>query len=172
MGRNLQEFHTDRLHIRALTNVDAVALFNLRNNPLVNLYIARTPPADVKEVEQFIHDRNTDITNGKLMYWALSLRNDPRLIGTSCLWHFNTSLNSAEVGYELHPDHHGKGIMTEVLSTILTFGFNTLKLNHIEAFTQKGNAASRKLLERFGFSIDPSRRDEHVPENLIYIKYA
>ena len=172
MGSTLHEFHTDRLHIRALTKVDAVTLFNVRNNPMVNLYIARTPPADVQVVEQFIQDRNTDITKGKLMYWAIATKTDSKLIGTTCLWNFNMSLNGAEVGYELHPDYHGKGIMTEVLSTILTYGFNTLNLNHIEAFTQKGNTASRKLLERFGFSVDPNRKDEKVPENLIYIKYA
>ena len=43
---------------------------------------------------------------------------------------------------------------------------------HLLPFTQKGNKASRKLLEKYGFVIDFNRKDDKVEENLIYVKHA
>jgi ribosomal-protein-alanine N-acetyltransferase len=39
---------------------------------------------------------------------------------------FSSDKTMAEVGYELLPDYHRKGIMSEALSVVLEYGLNTL----------------------------------------------
>jgi RimJ/RimL family protein N-acetyltransferase len=53
---------------------------------------------------------------------------------------------------------------------ILDFVENTLQLQQIEANIHQDNTASRRLVERNGFSIDPVRTDENHEQNLIYIR--
>lgn len=57
-----------------------------------------------------------------------------------------------EIGYELAPEHWRKGIMTEVVETIVHYGFEELGLHRIEAFVVPNHTASRKLLEKTGFT--------------------
>ena len=68
------------------------------------------------------------------------------MIGTISLWKFSEDKKTAEVGYDLNPVFHNKGIMTEALNCVLKYGFTQLQLDKIEAYTHKENQASRKLL--------------------------
>lgn len=56
-----------------------------------------------------------------------------------------------QVGYWTHPAHQGKGVMTEALGCILTFGFLTLEAKAIEAQCATWNKASEKVLLKNGF---------------------
>jgi len=57
----------------------------------------------------------------------------------------------SEIGYMLHPDYWGKGMMKEVLFKTIEFGFTSLGLHSIEARTDADNRASSVLLEKTGF---------------------
>jgi ribosomal-protein-alanine N-acetyltransferase len=122
-------------------------------------------------MKTFINDRIQDVKKGKTCFWGISELGNTKLIGTICLWNFNSTKTVAEVGYELHPDYHKKGIMSEALNTVLNFGFKDLQLKTIEAFTSQYNQPSRKLLQKFNFKLDVNRVDEGFPDNLIYLKH-
>ena len=55
------------------------------------------------------------------------------------------------VGFWTHPDSQSQGIMTEVLSGILKFGFEDLSAVRIEACHVIWNKASEKVLKKNGF---------------------
>jgi ribosomal-protein-alanine N-acetyltransferase len=97
---------------------------------------------------------NIGIANDKWMYWAVCFKDNPKLIGTVCLWNLNEEENKAEVGYELMPEYQRKGIAQESLYAVIGFGFNKLELGKIEAYTHKENLASIKLLENLSFVRD------------------
>mgnify|MGYP000154694171 CR=1 FL=1 len=160
---------TKRLQLRKLTKNDAQQIFYLRSNEIVNQYILRAKQKDLKEALSFISDRNQDVENCKICYWAITLKGSQELIGSICLWNFSEDKTVSEIGYDLHPDYFHKGIMTEAIQEVISFGFNKLKLISIEAFTHKENTSSIKLLEKSGFIYDPSRIDEGFPHNNIYI---
>ena len=168
--REQPEFITDRLILRMLESTDDDALFRLRSNPIVNKYIARRSPINTKEMAVFIKNKKEDIERGKILYWGINKLKNQNLIGTICLWNFDHENSTAEIGYEQHPDFHGRGFMSEAIQRILDYGFYTLKLKAIEAFTNKQNKASLKLLKKFKFKHDPSRTDKGFPENIILIK--
>ena len=72
------------------------------------------------------------------------------------------------MGYELLPEFQGKGMMSEAVNFVLKFGFKDLNLGRIEAFTNRNNFDSIKLLQNLKFIFDKDRRDEMFPENLIF----
>jgi ribosomal-protein-alanine N-acetyltransferase len=64
------------------------------------------------------------------------------LIGTIGFWRVDASSYTAEIGYELHSDHWGKGIMSEALAAVVKFGFKTMQLHSIEANIDPRNLKS------------------------------
>jgi ribosomal-protein-alanine N-acetyltransferase len=75
---------------------------------------------------------------------------------------------TGEVGYDLNPKHQNIGIMSETLNCIVNFGFNTLNLNKIEAFTHHSNESSKRLLTKQNFEYIKHRADEDNADNIIY----
>ena len=164
-----QTLETNRLQLRKPNKKDAPQIFYLRSNDTVNQYILRAKQKDINEAITFISARNEDVENGKIYYWAITLKGSQELIGSICLWNFSEDKTISEIGYDLHPDYFQKGIMTEAIQEVINFGFNKLHLKSIEAFTHKENKNSVKLLEKSGFIYDPSRIDEGFPHNHIFI---
>lgn len=142
---------TERLILRQLEISDGNELMALRSNALVNRYINRPPTITIHDTLAFIEKINNGIRWNEWVYWAITPRHNNRLIGTVCYWNISEEKASAEVGYEIHPDFQGKGLMLEALSEVIAYGFDTMKLSTIEAYTNPENGQSVRLLERFNF---------------------
>ena len=159
---------TERLLLRQLKTTDDKAIFKIRSNEIVYKYIAKTTQINIKEAQAFIAKTNKGIANEEFLYWAIVLKISQELVGTICLWNFSKDKLIAEVGYELLPDYHKKGVMNEALNKVIEFGFSVLNLKTIEAFTHKENEASKALLIQNGFNLDAKRTDKGFPNNIIY----
>jgi len=159
---------TERLTLRCLELSDDQLLFKLRSNKIVNKYIVRPKQKDIKEIRAFISKINAEINNNEWIYWVISLKDDPTLIGDICLWNFSDEKTVAEIGYELDPAFHGKGIMTEATKKIIEFGFQEIELDAIEAYTHKNNNNSTKLLQKYNFKLDSGRIDKENRDNIIF----
>lgn len=169
MSNVLSPLISDRLILRFPTEEDGPEIFFLRSDPEINKYVIRPQPKNLEEACTWIRDRLAEIQEGKLYYWSITMKGNPRMIGSICLWNLSDDHKQAEVGYDLHPDFHGKGIMDESLKAVLGFGFDTLALDQVEAYTQKNNEASKKLLLRNGFVHLVNRVCDTNPMNWIYL---
>ena len=67
------------------------------------------------------------------------------------------------MGYALHPDFHGAGVMSEAMDVVLDYGFNKMKLHSIEAHVHPDNLASINLLQKKGFV-----KEGHFRENVFF----
>jgi len=65
----------------------------------------------------------------------------------------------AEVGYELGQRFWGKGVMQEVMHTVLQHCFEMVGFNRIEAFVTVGNDRSIHTLEKLGFKAEGVLRE-------------
>ncbi len=165
---------TERLVLRQLTIADADAIAALRSNETVNKYLDRAKTTTAEEALPFIEKINDSISNNKSIYWVIALKETDQLIGTICFWNIVTGEDTAEIGYELLPDYHGKGIMQEAISAVINFGFTTMKVKTITAFLLAKNIASIKLLEKNNFKIDTSEKykeekDEAMKGYVVYV---
>ena len=166
---NFIELTTERLHLRVLKDKDAQEIQFLRSDPVVNKFVERKKTETIIEAINYIKRIQKSVYNKEVHYWCICLKGNPQLIGTICLWNFSKDLKKAEVGYDLHPDFHGRGIMSESLDSVLDFGFNKLNLINIEAYTQFDNAASVNLLKKKKFKLIDYRVDNDNPKNKIFI---
>ena len=151
---------TKRLLLRQLTLSDADQIFSLRSNDVVNKYLDRPKANSLEDAKTFITTILFAISNHHSIYWAISFLNQPKLIGTICLWNFSEQRDKAEIGYELLPEFQNKGIMQEAFSAVLQFGFEVLKLKMIEAWTVQQNESSIKILKRNYFERNIEMEDK------------
>lgn len=165
------EIKTERLILRRVDESDDEVVLFLRSDKTVNKYIQRPESQMTKtkaEALQFIKRINDEIENNISITWGITLKGNPNLIGTICLWNFSKDKKNAEVGYGLKPLFYKKGIMNEALKNILAFGFDELSIHKIEAFTHKENESSKNLLKRNGFILMENRKDKENDSNLIF----
>ena len=171
MNKKWSSFPTltsERLFLREISFNDANAIFELRTNPQINKYVDRKTPKTITDAVDFIKMIQDLVKNEEGIFWVITLKNTSEVIGSIGIRHFNDDFSYAEIGYELHPDFHKKGIMSEALQTIINFSFNTFGLKTIEAFTHKNNIGSIALLEKHQFIYQPKRREEGFINNRIF----
>ncbi len=126
-------------------------LFELRSNESVSKYLERPLATKLEDARDFIQKIDRIIAENQGIYWVVTRKNEDKLTGTICLFDISKENHSAEIGYELHPDYQGQGIMQEALRCVLSFAFETMKLKSISAFTHAQNLGSLRLLERNRF---------------------
>ncbi len=159
---------TKRLRLQKIRHEDKEIIFFLRTDPEVNKYIQRPPTTSLEEATQFIEMIIQNIDKGESINWAITLHGRDEMIGNICLWNFSADRRKAEVGYDLLPDFQRQGIMTEALQAVLEYGFDSLKLTEIEAYTHIQNEASMQLLLKNGFSLNEEEKDEENPYTVVF----
>ncbi len=164
---------TARLALRALRAQDCDRLLALRSDPKVLRYMNREPMTAPQDAINELNRLQKGQQDGRWVVWAVCKAGEDVLMGTACLWNFDGD-GGAEVGYDLMPCFQGKGYMAEALAAVLGYGFGALALRRVEARTHPGNAPSRRLLERLGFSFvgveSPQDAGKYEP-NVIYEVY-
>lgn len=78
---------------------------------------------------------------------------DDALVGGISLNHVRRGISqTASVGYWMGEPHAGHGYMTEGVAGLLPFAFDRLRLHRLSAACLPHNTASRRVLEKVGFS--------------------
>jgi ribosomal-protein-alanine N-acetyltransferase len=154
---------TERLYLRRVAKEDVNEIFALRSNKETMQYIPR--PLAKTEEDAMAHIAMIDekIENNEGINWAITLKNDPKLIGIIGHSRIKPEHYRAEIGYMLLPEHHGKGIIVEAIKATVKFGFEIMKLHSIEAIIDPENLASEKVLQKSGFV-----KEAHFKENEYY----
>jgi ribosomal-protein-alanine N-acetyltransferase len=156
---------TERLTLRQLVSGDANEIFALRSDANVNKYLGRRPSVSIDDAITFIQTIDDNIKRNDSIYWVITLNGTDKLIGTICLFDFSDDNTKAEIGFELLPGFHGKGIMQEATSKVIDFGIQHIGLHSIEAYTHYENQSSTRLLEKFNF-----KKISPVEGNLVMFK--
>ena len=162
---------TERLFLRKIEELDCDVILFLRSDETVTKFIERPENRKTKnktDAIKFIKEIDKAFEEEKSISWGITLKNNPKIIGTICLWNFSENKKTAEVGYDLNPEFQKLGIMNEVLNRVIDFGFNKLKLDKIEAFTHNKNESSKKLLEKNKFVFMQNRKDSENDSNIIF----
>ena len=159
---------TPRLVLREVCENDWLQILHLRSDPLVNALVKRPLSKTKEDAIAFIRKVAGDNRAEKVAYWGIVLPETNEVLGSICLWKFSEDRKTAEVGYDLSVAAQGIGYMTEAMKAVLDFGFTKLGLVTVEAHTQSNNAASTKLLGKFGFDLLADRNDETNPLNAVY----
>ncbi len=146
---------TERLNLRQLSVRDGNEIFLLRSDSLINKYLDRQPSKTLEDALKFIKT----IKNNNLYYWAITQKENEKLVGTICLFGISEELKNCEIGFELLTEFQGRGIMREAAEKITEYATQTLGIKTIDAYTHKDNQSSINLLKELKFK-SISRVDE------------
>ena len=137
---------TDRLIIRAFTNTDAEDVLAFRSNADAMRYVPRPLQRSIEDAIEMIGMINNNINTNECIAWGVELKSTRKIIGSVSFHRIEKENSRAELGYMLHPDYWGKGIVTEAVKAILDYGFRELKFHSIEAIIDPENTASENVL--------------------------
>jgi len=140
---------------------DAEDIFFLRSDKEMLQFLDRDPVRSIEEAGQWMRTIDEGIDGNQSIAWAIALKNEPRLIGTITFWKIEKEHYRAEIGYALHTQFQGRGLMQEAMTVVLDYGFNAMKLHSVEANVNPNNIRSILLLEKNGFAREAYHRENY-----------
>lgn len=148
---------TERMLMREFSEDDAMGMFELDSDPMVQKYIGNIPISTLSEaVENINFIRNQYLTNG-IGRFALIEKITGSFLGWGGLklitHEINQHKNFYELGYRLMPKYWGKGFATEASRAWVDYGFKQLQLQTIYAIADIENQASYHVLNKVGFKL-------------------
>ena len=75
-----------------------------------------------------------------------------RLVGVIAFEQIDWTNRSVEIGYWIDAAMQGKGLVTKVCRTLVSYAFEQYQLNKVEIHTASENSRSRAIPERLGFT--------------------
>lgn len=149
---NIPVIEGARINLRKMQASDADTLLQYWGDPEVVKHMNMSPFTTSDEVLEMITLLNGLAECEDTLRWGIELKEEQKLIG-SCgfnTWQLSGAYR-AEIGYDLGKAFWGKGYMSEALALMLSYGYEIMGLNRIEALVQPTNVASLKLLTSFHF---------------------
>jgi RimJ/RimL family protein N-acetyltransferase len=153
---------TERLTLRWLTEAVVPALFAIFSDPSVMRYWSTPPLTELAQAEKMVHNMQSGYESGEFLQLGLERRATAGVIGTCTLFSFAFPSRRAEIGYALGRPFWGQGYVTEALRTLISYAFETLHLNRLEADIDPRNTASARVLERLGFQPEGYMRERWI----------
>ena len=156
--QNIAYIETEKLIIRPWRN---------ESRDLIDLYTYASVPG-VGESAGWNHHMSLEHSQAILdgfcrndENYAIELKSSKRVIGSISLRRTNYSpkilvfySRGREIGYVLSKYYWNNGYMTEAVKGMLGFAFDVLNLDFVSGRCRKNNYASRRVLEKSGFSFE------------------
>ena len=147
------KIETPRLLLREYVLDDAPSLLKLNNDAKVMRYLTDKNPISLEEAQKIVQTlQNQYVTYGygrwaviekktglHLGWCGLKYREDDKIRGIF-----------TDIGYRFEHQYWGVGFATESAKACLSYGFEVLGLQSIIGCADKGNKASRRILEKIG----------------------
>lgn len=142
---------TSRLLLRRFVENDAQELCDGFVNQKSFLYYANKSEITIQEeidLLKKIKERYEDLS---YYNWLITLKENKKLIGSINL-RMNNSDETAEISYAIDERYTGNGYMTEALMAVRDLCLNTIMVKRLSGGCEIDNIASRRVLEKCGFS--------------------
>ena len=167
LGMMLPDLRTTRLLLRPWRSEDRDALAAMNADPRVMEYFPKTMTL---EESQAMFDRfHAHVDEHGFGIWAVEIPGVAACAGFLGLWrpkfvtHFTPCV---EMGWRLAAAHWNRGYATEGAKAAMTYGFESLGLDELVAFTAVENVRSRRVMEKLGMTWNPADDFDHpnMPE--------
>lgn len=126
-------------------------------------YLEFEPFKNIDETKAYLQkliDRmGTNVQGRKCMYWFIRTRDTHKIIGSIGLVDIDFFKGSAAWGYAISPDYWGRGHILEAQLLIVSYFFDTLKMNRLWGITIIDNEATISSVLSAGFQQEGVLRD-------------
>ena len=166
MGKSAKQelFSSERLEYRIIEIKDAEVLHKFRNEESYRRwmgFLGPPPTLDdiIKSINSDIDRFRNEVNIIKGVGRGIYLKKTSELIGNIGIGKFHgpdEELEYVEVGFDIGEAYQNKGYATEATKAIVAWGFTQLRKQGLEPIIQSrvehGNTASRRVLEKAGFT--------------------
>ncbi len=153
------------INLRKLKKSDAESLYLNANDYDIAKFTTLPHPYKLEHALSFIKSTHRKIRKKSAFELGIEFKKTGKVIGMASLSNIHPTDRNAELGYWLGKNFWRRGLMSEAVSLILSFGFNELKLVRIYAKVLNKNIASANLLKKFGFKYEGTMRKATVRDN-------
>ena len=159
MEYSIDTFNTHRLIAECVLLADYDELCRMHCDPMTMATLGGVRSHE--ETREFLRSKMEHWEAHGYGLWVFRERSRRRFIGRGLLEHIEVGgKQEVEVGYSVGAEHWGMGSATEMARALLAIGFNTVGLESIVSFSLVDNHASRRVMEKAGFTFE--RTVDHV----------
>jgi [ribosomal protein S5]-alanine N-acetyltransferase len=151
---DLPTLETDRTILRKLRSEDEQDIFQYGSDDDVSRYTAWPTHRTMEDTRSYLTKVLQKYNHHAVAPWGIVDKETGKIIGTSGFMAWNVHHAKAELGYALSKDYWNLGYMTEVIRTIISFGFDRMKLVRIEASCLPLNIGSARVMEKVGMTYE------------------
>ena len=141
---------TQRFILRPFSRKDMDEYFDILRDEQVQKYLGGGVPLFDKEphITNWLNNINGRLLKSKTVFtWCVEEKCTGNIAGRVDLGGFNKK-TMAEISYHFGEIFWNRGVATEVIERVTSFGFENLKLLRIQGLIRKENAASINVLEK------------------------
>lgn len=141
--------NTARLRLRPYLPGDAQAMFdNWCADPEVTRFLTWEPHPDVGFTQGLLDQWVQSYCSETVYHWGITLKGE--LIGDIAVVTWSDSNRSCEIGYCLSRRFWGRGVMTEALTSVLRYLFDSVGFHRVCIRHDADNPASGRVMQKAG----------------------
>lgn len=162
-------WETPRLFIRPYRLEDGDAVWRVVRRPEIyatTYAIPRNYPR--ARVDWWISFVKNSRVNGTGYEFGFFEKESGRYFGNCGIINVRKDLFSGSITYFADPDAWGLGLTTEAGEAMLRFAFDELELARVGGTCMSANPASRRVMEKLGFSYEGTGRCELYKDGIFY----
>ena len=148
--KNLPGLETPRLTLRKVTMGDLEDMFAYSSDEEVTRFLRWGPHRAVEETESYIREVMREYKEGKDGPWGIEYKETGRMVGSIHLMAISAQHSKAQIGFVLSRSYWNRGLMSEALTRVLEYSFESIGLNRIEGFCLVDNRAGIRVMEKSG----------------------
>lgn len=152
-SHDLPELHSERLILRPLTAADTDLVYAVIDNSRdeFSRWFTWAHDSSWASVRQSLQEAQIAMMAGSEWHYGIFAKPSGPFLGRIGLSEIDRRTGSAELGYWLDRDWHGRGMMTEAVGLLLSFAASGARRVSIHAYADVENRASQCVLRKCGF---------------------
>lgn len=143
---------TSRLLLRAPEVTDAASLTASRS-------LAMTLPEAEKALRSMADEAKIPFG----FHWVIIL--DGKAVGRVKGWEVSPYNGYLQLGYDIAPEHRGKGYMTEAVGAVIRYMLTVAEANRVYCSVREENLASRRVCEKNGMRHEGVLRQHYARQD-------
>lgn len=159
----------EELYLRQMAFEDAPDYLEYISDTEVHRYVPKEClPTTLEQAKNEIQ-YNLDLFRYKRsVFWGIARKDNFKLIGSCGFNYWNRDHSRGEISYDLAKPYWRKGIMSQVVRSVLGFAFTQMQMHRVEATVTPTNLGSLGVLRRAGFKKEGILREQKLLHGKFY----
>ncbi len=157
---------TERLILKGLSVDDAEQMLkNWASSESVAGYMSWNAYKTLGEVENNLKEWQEEYKKNDTYYWGIYLKSEKTFVGTVYLLTEGETALVGSLSYCIGEQWQNKGYVTEAVKRVINFGFDEVGFNRIEAYHDKSNLQSGRVMQKCNMKYEGVLRERCYTKN-------